>query len=72
MAFLPNAFALTIRPIAPPMEGAGARSRTRNFQNLSIRVTISYDSIQQAHIVVLDFLAGINPVYDELIVPMFA
>jgi hypothetical protein len=70
--FMPNALALTVRPLDPPRDGSGAKARTMNMSGFSVRVTIAYDIDVQAHKVVLDFLAGINILNENLIIPMYA
>lgn len=60
LAFHRNAMTLAVRPLAPVIEGTGARSATINWNGLSIRVTISYDSTYQRQIWTFDFLAGIK------------
>lgn len=59
-AFNRNALALISRPLAPPKPGTGALSAVSNFNNLSIRVTITYDGTKQGHLVTLDMLAGVK------------
>jgi hypothetical protein len=58
--FTRDAITLAIRPLAPVMSGAGAISSVASFNGLTMRVTISYDHDAQAHVVTLDFLAGIK------------
>lgn len=59
-SFLKDAIALVIRPLAPPKAGTGARSAVVNYNNLSMRATITYNGDKQGHLVTLDFLAGIK------------
>lgn len=59
-AFTRNALALVTRPLAPPKAGTGALSGVANFNNLSVRVTITYNGTQQGHLVTLDVLAGVK------------
>jgi hypothetical protein len=59
-SFLRDAIALVIRPLAAPQAGTGARSAVVNYNNLSMRATITYDGNKQGHLVTLDFLAGIK------------
>jgi hypothetical protein len=59
-SFLRDAIALVIRPLAAPKAGTGARSAVVNYNNLSMRATITYDGNKQGHLVTLDFLAGIK------------
>lgn len=53
-----NALAMVIRPLAPPRSGAGAISGIADFNNLAVRVTISYNGTAQKHLVTLDVLFG--------------
>jgi len=59
-AFTRNAIALVTRPLATPKAGTGALSGVSNYNNLSIRVTITYDGVKQGHLVTLDILAGVK------------
>lgn len=59
-AFTRNALALVTRPLAPPKTGTGALSGVASFNDLSIRVTITYNGTQQGHLVTLDLLAGVK------------
>ena len=58
-AFHRNAIALVVRPLAMPRQGAGALSAVANWNNLSMRVVITYDGNAQGHLVTVDMLAGI-------------
>lgn len=58
--FSRDAITLAVRPLAPVMAGAGAISSVASFNGMTMRVTISYDNDVQAHVVTLDFLAGIK------------
>ena len=60
LAFVPNAIALVVRPLAKPKAGTGALSAVANYNGLSIRTTITYDGNKQGHLVTLDMLAGIK------------
>lgn len=71
MAFRPNAFAMIIRPLAPAISGTGVQSQTQNYNGFSVRVTIGYDIKQQAHIIVLDLLVGINIIDANQVTPMY-
>ncbi len=55
-----DAITLAIRGLQPVISGAGAISTTINDGSMSIRVTISYDSLYQRHRWTMDFLAGIQ------------
>lgn len=59
-AFLKDAIALVIRPLAPPKPQTGARSAVISYNNLSMRATITYNGDKQGHLVTLDYLAGIK------------
>src|SRR5581483_1073127 len=54
-----NPLALVCRPLALPRQGAGALSAVVNFNDLSMRATISYQGLSQGHLVTLDMLLGI-------------
>lgn len=58
-AFHRNALALVVRPLAMPRPGTGALSAVVNFNDLSMRATITYDGNKQGHLVTLDMLLGI-------------
>lgn len=58
-AFHRNAVALVTRPLALPMQGTGARSGIANFNNLSIRVVMTYDPDLQGTKVTVDTLMGV-------------
>lgn len=59
-AFHRNALAFVNRPLAAPLAGTGARSFVVNYNGLSMRVTIAYDSQKQAHRVTCDMLCGVK------------
>ncbi len=59
-AFHRNALALITRPLALPKEGTGALSGVSSFNDLSLRVTITYDGTKQGHLVTVDMLAGVK------------
>ena len=58
-AFHRNAVALVVRPLALPRPGTGALSSVVNFNDLSMRATITYDGTNQGHLVTLDMLCGV-------------
>jgi hypothetical protein len=58
-AFLREAIALVVRPLATPRKGTGALSAVTNWNGLSMRTTITYDGNKQGHLVTLDMLCGI-------------
>lgn len=58
-AFHKNAIALVVRPLALPRQGTGAVAAVANWNNLSMRVVITYDGNKQGHLVTVDMLAGV-------------
>jgi len=68
----PNAIAFVNRPLAAPMSGAGAASYVANYNNLSIRVVITYDGKAQGHRVTVDMLAGIKVLNTSLGIPLLS
>lgn len=58
-AFIRNALALVIRPLAVPPAESGVRCRTANFDGISIRVCWQYDSVKQGMRVTVDLLCGV-------------
>lgn len=58
-AFHRNAFALVCRPLAQPRPGTGALSAVVNYNDLSMRATITYSGLDQGHLVTLDMLIGV-------------
>jgi hypothetical protein len=58
-AFNREAIALVVRPLAVPRKGTGALSAVVNWNDLSMRVTITYDGNKQGHLVTIDMLCGI-------------
>lgn len=67
-----NAFTLVNRPPPTPRAGTGAASKVviDPVNRLSIRVTISYDAVKQAHRVVLDTFIGVGVLSRDLGVVM--
>ena len=65
-AFHRDALALISRPLAAPKVGTGALSGVASFNDLSIRVTITYDGVKQGHLVTLDILAGVKVLNTDL------
>lgn len=59
-AFHRNAVALVTRPLALPMPGTGVRAGIANYNNLSMRVTMTYDSDLQGTKVTVDTLMGVK------------
>jgi hypothetical protein len=68
----PHAIAFVNRPLAAPMSGAGAASYVANYNNLSIRVVITYDGSAQGHRVTVDMLAGIKVLNTSLGIPLLS
>lgn len=65
MAFVPNAFALVSRPMAPAM--GGANSAVAAIGNgISIRVTMGYDMDTKKNKISYDVLYGVKTLYKEL------
>ncbi len=71
-AFHRNALALVVRPLATPKEGTGALSGVSSYNNLSLRVTITYDGTKQGHLVTVDLLAGVKVLNTDLGAVMLA
>lgn len=65
-AFHRNAVSLVTRPLARPKEGTGALSGVANYNNLALRVTITYQGLGQGHLVTLDVLAGVKVLDEDL------
>jgi hypothetical protein len=65
-AFHRDALAMVIRPLAPPKAGAGALSGVASYNNLAMRVTISYEGRGQGHLVTLDVLFGTKVLDEDL------
>lgn len=65
-AFARNAMTLAVRPLAPVIDGTGARSTTTNYKGIPLRVVIGYDIYKQQHVWNFDFLAGINVINTAL------
>ena len=56
--FTKNAIALVSRPLAVPRAGTGALSSAINYNNIGMRVTITYNGEKQGHLVTMDLLFG--------------
>jgi hypothetical protein len=65
-AFHRNALSLVSRPLAQPRGGTGALSGVANFNDMSVRVTITYNGTSQGHLVTLDILAGVKVLDEDL------
>lgn len=59
-AFHRNALTMVSRPLARPREGTGAMSDVVNFNNISLRVVMTYDGNAQGTLVTIDVLFGIK------------
>lgn len=59
LLFHRNAIALVTRPLAQPKANTGAASAVVNFNNYAMRATISYQGMDQGHLVTLDMLMGV-------------
>lgn len=66
LAIHKDAVTIAIRGLQPVKSGAGALSTTKNFNGLSMRVTISYDPDYQKTRWTFDFLSGIQLLEDQL------
>lgn len=65
-AFHRNALALVTRPLALPMPGTGARAGVGNYNDLSMRVVMSYDAHNQGTLVTVDTLIGVKVLDQKL------
>jgi len=63
-AFDEGAMALVVRPLALPKAGAGALAGVSAYNDLAMRVVITYDGDKQGHLVTLDLLCGVK-ILDE-------
>ena len=59
-AFDRNALALVVRPLALPQEGTGAKAGVATYNDLSLRIAITYEGRGQGHLVTLDLLCGVK------------
>jgi len=57
-AFHRNALALVSRPLAIAPQGMGATQAVANYNGLSVRVSLAYDSYKQGMLVTVDTLLG--------------
>lgn len=60
LAFDRNAMALVCRPLALPRKGTGASAGIASYNDLAMRVVITYDGEAQGHRVTLDLLCGVK------------
>jgi len=65
-AFHRNAVAMVSRPLAQPKTGAGALSAVVSYDNIGIRVVITYDGDKQGHLVTVDLLCGFKVLDTDL------
>lgn len=59
-AFDRNALALVVRPLGAPISGTGALAGVAQYNDLAMRVVISYEGRGQGHLVTLDLLCGLK------------
>jgi len=59
-AFDRSALALVVRPLALPKEGTGAQAGVSSYNDLAMRVVVTYDGVKQGHLVTLDLLCGVK------------
>lgn len=57
--FHTNALGLICRPLALPRPGIGAAASVMDYNNISMRVTLTYQGLLQGTLVTLDLLAGV-------------
>lgn len=69
--FIKNAIALVTRPLATPAAGAGALSYVAKYNDLAMRVTITYQGVSQGHLCTIDMLCGIKTLNTNMGVVMF-
>ena len=69
--FIRNAIALVTRPLATPAQGAGALSYVAKYNDLAMRVTITYQGVSQGHLCTIDMLCGIKTLNTDMGVVMF-
>jgi hypothetical protein len=63
LAFHPDAIALVMVPINPPL---AANTSTASFNGYSLQVTIDYDNVEHATIVRVDAMWAVKMIYPEL------
>lgn len=66
LAFHRNALALVTRPLALAPAGTGANQAVANYNGLSIRVSLAYDSYKQGMLVTVDTLLGTKVLDEDL------
>lgn len=65
-AFHRNALTMVSRPLARPREGTGAMSEVVNFNDISLRVVMTYDGNAQGTLVTIDVLFGVKKLDQNL------
>lgn len=65
-AFHPNALTMASRPLALPRPGTGALSSRMVWDDISLRVVITYDGNKQGHLVTIDILMGVKVIENAL------
>lgn len=65
-AFLRNALAMVVRPLALPRAGTGANGALVNLNGLSMRAVLTYNGEKQGTLVTLDMLLGFQVLDDNL------
>lgn len=70
-AFHKNAVAFVNRPLQAPKAGTGALSYVASYNDLSLRVVITYDGKAQGHRVTVDMLAGVATLDSRLAFPIY-
>jgi hypothetical protein len=60
LLFHRNAIALVTRPLAQPKANTGAQSAVVNLNGFAMRATITYQGMDQGHLVTLDLLGGVT------------
>jgi hypothetical protein len=70
--FHPHAIALVTRPLPAPAAAAGAMSAVASYNDLTVRVVITYDHKAQGHRVSIDLLAGIAQLNANLGVAVYS
>lgn len=66
-----DALTLVNRPLAQPEAGTGARSSVGVFENMSLRIVITYDGLSEAHRVTVSGLFGLKVLESAKGVVMF-
>jgi hypothetical protein len=69
MVMHPMAVGMVVRPLDLPRD-ANVRAFVASYNNLSLRVTMSYDAKAQGTLVTVDMLLGFKKLYNEFAVPL--